>query len=190
MRSRSGLLTPAALILAAGASTRLGQPKQLIVFQAETLLDRAIRIAREAGCVPIVVVLGANAEQIEQQCTLSDITILTNDLWQKGMASSVRLGMQFLEDRDAVIVLTCDMPAITSDHLRALAADGILTASRYADRNGVPAFFPQASFPELLALTGDQGARSILATARALDLPGGELDLDTPEDLARLHASR
>ena len=183
-------MTPAALILAAGASTRLGEPKQLIVFQSETLLDRTIRIAREAGCSPILVVLGANADRIRQQCSLNDVTILHNDQWPQGMASSIRLGMQCLADQAAAIVLTCDMPAITPHHLRALAADGALTASRYADRNGVPAFFPQASFTDLLAVTGDQGARAILAKAPALDLPGGELDLDTPEDLARLHASR
>lgn len=183
-------MTPAAIILAAGASTRLGQPKQLILFESETLLDRTIRTAREASCAPVVVILGANADLIQQQCNLSDTTILRNAKWQEGMASSLRLGIQSIPDAEAAMILTCDMPAITPEHLRVLAASGTLKASRYANRTAVPAFFPRALFPQLLALTGDQGARAILAEAPSIDLPGGELDLDTPEDLARLRATR
>ncbi len=190
MRPRPVLVTPAAIILAAGASTRLGHPKQLVRLANETLLDRTVRIAGEAGCTPIYVVLGASAADIQQHCALSGATILLNDQWQEGMASSIRLGVHALAVTAAgAILLTCDMPAVTPSHLHALASTGTLTASRYAARNGVPAFFPRATFPQLLALTGDRGASALLASAPSLDLPGGELDLDTPEDLARLTAS-
>ena len=180
-------MTVPAIILAAGASTRLGQPKQLVTIQNETLLDRAVRTAREAACDPIVVILGASAERVEQASNLEDTLVLVNDLWAEGMASSLRLGITAIRDLDAAVVMTCDMPAVTPFHLRALMATGQLTASRYAGRNGVPACFPASAFPSLLALRGDAGARILLAQTPSIDLPGGDLDLDTPEDLTRLH---
>lgn len=183
----TGKTTPAAVILAAGASTRLGTPKQLIKINNETLLDRTVRTAREAGCSPIVVVLGASAQSIEEACNLEHEIVLINDLWNEGMASSLRLGITAIRDLEAAVVLTCDMPAVTSFHLRALMETGEMTASAYSGRNGVPAYFPATSFPALMEIHGDTGARTLLHTASTIDLPGGDLDLDTPEDLARLH---
>ena len=176
----------AAIILAAGASTRLGSPKQLVVFAGERLLERAIRIAREAGCSPIVVVLGAAAEEMQRRCTLDDVVIVLNDLWPQGMGSSLRAGIAAVLRAESAIVMTCDMPSVTSAHLRALIAQGDLTASRYAGRNGVPAFFPASAFPDLLAANGDEGARHILRNAPSIPLRGGELDVDTPVDLRLL----
>jgi molybdenum cofactor cytidylyltransferase len=180
-------MTPAAVILAAGASTRLGTPKQLVKIDGETLLDRAVRTAREAGCSPIVVVLGASAHQIEESCHLDETVLLVNDLWNEGMGSSLRLGITAIRDLEAAVVLTCDQPAVTPFHLRALMASGSLTASRYAGRAGVPAFFPATHFPALMALQGDAGARTLLQSAPTVDLPGGDLDVDTPGDLLQLH---
>ena len=80
--------------------------------------------------------------------------------------------------------MTCDQPAVTADHLCALASSTEPTASSYANRQGVPAWFPRASFPDLLQLTGDSGARDLLKQARTIDLPGGDLDIDTADDLA------
>src|SRR5205823_6575293 len=92
---RSRVMRPgtAAVILAAGASTRLGQPKQLIVLGGETLLDRAVRVAAEAGCWPVVVVLGADARRVLARCPLRSAAVLVNPWWQEGMASSLRLGV-------------------------------------------------------------------------------------------------
>jgi len=174
----------AAVVLAAGASTRLGEPKQLAWLAGETLLERAVRTAREAGCSPVVVVLGAEAERIAEQCDLSDAVVVINNAWGEGMASSIRCGVGKLQDAEGVVLMTCDQPAVTAAHLRALMATGEATASHYAGRNGVPAYLPAASFAQLMKLRGDSGARELLREAAAIDLAHGELDVDTAEDLA------
>jgi molybdenum cofactor cytidylyltransferase len=173
-----------ALILAAGASKRLGHPKQLIELTGETLLDRSIRIATEAGCEPIVVVLGAFEDMIRNQCRLQGTVIVSHPDWEEGMGTSLAKGIRAFEDVSGVVVMTCDMPAVTADHLCALAASGPVTASSYAGRNGVPAYFPRDTFPQLSEMTGDLGARELLRSAAAVNLPGGELDVDDAEDLA------
>lgn len=175
----------AAVVLAAGASTRLGEPKQLVVISGETQLERAVRIAREAGCTPILVVLGANAEQIRTQCQLSAAVVVVNEAWEEGMASSIRVGIGALGRADGVVLMTCDQPAVTAEHLRALVRSGTVTASAYAGRRGVPAYFPASSFPLLKQLRGDAGARELLRDAATLELVGGELDVDTDRELAQ-----
>lgn len=193
-----------AILLAAGASTRLGQPKQLLrlpAFGGETLLDHAVALARASGAAPIFVVLGAHAEEISVECDLLDCILVHNEAWAEGMASSLRVGMAgVLEHAPAAsgaMVMVCDQPGLTAQHLRCLldahAADvNIISASRYTGRTGVPAIFPRALFPALLELQGDQGARALLqqtgTAVHAIDFSGGELDLDSPEDLARLQA--
>ena len=179
----------AAVVLAAGASVRLGEPKQLVRLAGETLLERAMRTAHEAGCSPVVVVLGADAIQIQAQCDLSDAVVAINDEWSAGMASSIRVGVQTLgsvgNEADGVVLMTCDQPAVTAAHLRALMKTGEATASHYAERNGVPAYLPAAAFAQLMELRGDAGARDLLHQAAAVELAGGELDMDTAEDIAR-----
>lgn len=205
-----------AILLAAGASTRLGRPKQLLELGGERLLERMVRVAREAGCAPVLVVLGAHAEEILATCSLDGAILVRNTAWEEGMASSVRSGLARLTELGSgspgseapvqseaaqvlarleafghsgtsvpgVILMVCDQPAVTSEHLRALARAGETTASRYAGRNGVPAFIAAEALSALAALRGDSGARALLQRAAALDLPGGELDIDTDEDLA------
>jgi molybdenum cofactor cytidylyltransferase len=176
----------AAVILAAGASTRLGRPKQLLVVDGETLLDRAIRTALEAGCSPVLAVLGAALPQVVTHTKRHDYIKLIHRNWQQGMASSIVRGIENLPSiapsATGVILMTCDQPAVTPEHLRALAASGETTASFYAGRPGVPAYFPAAAFPQLLQLTGDSGARTLLQHAPTIALPGGELDIDTEAD--------
>lgn len=86
--------------------------------------------------------------------------------------------------------MTCDQPTVTPEHLRALAASSETAASFYAGQRGVPAFFPAADFPQLLQLTGDSGARALLQHATSIDLPGGELDIDTQADLDAIPATQ
>jgi CTP:molybdopterin cytidylyltransferase MocA len=174
----------AAVVLAAGASVRLGEPKQLVVIAGETLLERAVRTAREAGCAPVVVVLGAEAERMREQCDLGGAVVAVNEAWEEGMASSIRVGVGAVGGADGVLLMTCDQPAVTAEHLLALMAEGQVTASSYAGRRGVPAYFPAASFPALMELTGDAGARELLRGAATVELVGGELDVDTAADLA------
>ncbi len=191
-----------AILLAAGASTRLGQPKQLLrlpAFGGETLLDHAVALARASGAAPIFVVLGAHAEAIIRECELLDCILIRNEEWSEGMASSLRVGIAaVLEHAPAAsgaMVLVCDQPGLSAEHLvRLLDANRVdgnpIAASRYAGRTGVPAIFPRAMFPALLELQGEQGARTLLqqsgAAVHAIDFAGGELDLDSPEDVERL----
>jgi CTP:molybdopterin cytidylyltransferase MocA len=180
-------MTTAAVVLAAGASTRLGSPKQLVRLDGESLLERAVRVAREAGCLPVVVVLGSSSSLIQEQCSLGDARVVVNESWASGMGSSIGIGVQALRGVDGCVVMTCDMPAVTAGHLRLLmASDGEATASSYAGRRGVPAYFPAGLFGELMELRGDAGARELLRSARAVALGGGGLDVDTVEDLERV----
>jgi CTP:molybdopterin cytidylyltransferase MocA len=174
----------AAVVLAAGASTRLGEPKQLVMLGGETLLERAVRVAHEAGCAPVVVVLGAAAELVAARCDLGSAVVVVNEAWEEGMASSIRVGIGGVGGADGVVLMTCDQPAVTAEHLLALMAAGQVTASAYAERRGVPAYFPGAAFPALAALRGDAGARELLRGTATVELVGGELDVDTATDLA------
>jgi molybdenum cofactor cytidylyltransferase len=174
-----------ALILAAGTSARLGFPKQLVRFWGETLLERSIRIAKEAACAPVVVVLGAYEDQIRKQCRLQDVLVISNPDWARGMGTSLSRGVREFENVPGILVMTCDMPAVTPDHLRMLAASGAVTASSYSGRTGVPAYFPTDLFPSLLTVTGDGGAKDLLRSAHRIDLHDGEFDVDTTEDLAQ-----
>lgn len=181
----------AALVLAAGASTRLGQPKQLVLLQGETLLERALRLACKAGCEPVIAVLGAHAGKIEAVVSFDGIHVVHNPAWQEGMASSIRAGLHDLVmgRAERLLVMACDQPSVTAGHLQALLQqeEGIV-ASGYAGRRGIPAVFPRSMFGDLMHLRGDAGARDLLRgeSVTLIDLPEGELDIDTPADLARL----
>jgi molybdenum cofactor cytidylyltransferase len=175
-----------AIILAAGASSRLGRPKQTIVFRGETLLDRAVRIARAAGVLETIVVLGAFVSEIRKECRIENCTAVENPNWMNGMGTSIRRGIQSLQNVQGTLILTCDMPAVTATHLQMLAASGKLTASLYDGKRGVPAYFPRTMFDALLQLEDNRGAGQLLSTADAIALPNGELDVDTAEDVGQL----
>jgi CTP:molybdopterin cytidylyltransferase MocA len=168
----------------------------------EALLERTVRLAAEAGTDPVVVVLGANWECIARAVDLSQTQVVVNPEWEWGIASSIRAGMEallgFRSDADAAMILVCDQPRLTVDHLRELVrrfeqAEGrSIAASRYAGIAGIPAIFPGSQFAQLMALEGDAGARYLLrepdCPITAVDFAGGEADIDTPEDLARAGA--
>lgn len=183
-------VTIPAVVLAAGASTRLGAPKQLEMLGRERLLERAVRVAREAGCCPVIIVLGACYPKVLRSSDLGDVVTVINDKWQEGMGSSVRLGVRtcgfVAKSAKGVVLMTCDQPAVTARHLeRLMMKSREMTASRYAGRNGVPAYFPTKYFGELMALPGDKGARELLKSASYEELEGGDLDVDTADDLER-----
>ena len=203
-KSLTDPVSVAAVVLAAGASTRLGQPKQLLRLVAsggETLLDHAIATARAGGAMPIFVVLGASVEEIQREAQLRGCMVVRNEAWAEGMASSVRAGvsavLEHVVDASGVLLLVCDQPELTADHVRALLTahaeepEGI-AASRYAGRLGVPAVLPRALFPALLALKGDRGARSLFESSglaiREVEFAEGAWDIDSTEDLQRLEA--
>jgi CTP:molybdopterin cytidylyltransferase MocA len=183
------------IVLAAGFSRRLGAAKQMARLGGRTLLEGAVKTALEAGLEPVFVVV--RGEQKMAFCVAnldsarleSGVVTVVNPEAAEGMASSVRAGVRAAAGTagiTGVVVLACDQPAVTAGHLRELAQGGEeVVASRYAGRNGVPAYFPARAFSELLELRGDAGARGLLQDARAVELPGGELDIDTVEDLER-----
>jgi CTP:molybdopterin cytidylyltransferase MocA len=175
----------AAIVLAAGASLRFGSPKQLITLCGETLVERTVRVASEAGLDPI---LGVVSPQFPLANTPSGMTAVINHAALEGMATSIKCGLQALQNTTAslsgAIILACDQPSVTVDHLQHLALGGSdVLASAYAGRKGIPAYFPAGTFAQLFTLRGDTGARELLKNAKALDLPAGELDIDTIEDL-------
>jgi CTP:molybdopterin cytidylyltransferase MocA len=193
-------MSVAAIIVAAGSSSRLGQPKQLLIVDDEPMLQRAIRIAGEAGAAPLFVVLGANREAIERALNFGSAIVVVNRAWNKGIASSIRAGVRAVEAEapgiEGVLLLSCDQPRVTREHLRRMietfAEQTVPTAiaSAYAGVRGVPAVFPRQEFPNLLKLQGDRGARRLLVdqSRQVIELPleGGEIDIDRPEDLAKI----
>jgi CTP:molybdopterin cytidylyltransferase MocA len=190
----------AAIILAAGESRRLGQPKQLLAYRGETLLVRAIRLANEACASPVLVVLGANYATIRAAIDSSNSIPVHNDRWRQGIASSIEAGVRALSvcapEAEGVLLMGCDQPRLRADHLRALMAAfesqfaAVIAASSYAGVQAVPAVFPRVTFAGLRALRGDRGARSVIESAPcpvvAIEFPGGEVDIDSPEDLELL----
>jgi CTP:molybdopterin cytidylyltransferase MocA len=189
-----------AIVLAAGASRRLGTPKQLLMLGGETLLERTLRVAKEAGAAPAIAVLGAHAEQIAAATTLNDSFVVINAHWSNGIASSIHAGLNALArqapDATGALLLTCDQVRLTTGHLRALldafdaGSSVAIVASSYAGVTGVPAVFPRGAFQRLFALRGDQGARALFKDRAqpliTVPLAGGEVDIDLPDDLVKL----
>jgi molybdenum cofactor cytidylyltransferase len=192
-----------AVILAAGGSTRMGTPKQLLEIDGKPLVVRAVEAALASPAWPVVVVLGANAEKIEPTLARLPVLITENPAWAEGMASSIRAGVtvlrQFSRALDGAVVALCDQPAFSADVIAQLVATQRATgrsivAARYAGRHGAPALFLREHFSTLVALTGEEGARALLnddpARVAAVDLPALAVDLDTPADVAALQQTK
>ena len=186
-----------AVILAAGASTRMGVPKQLLEVEGKPLLLRAVEAALASPLWPVVVVLGANAEQIRPALARLPVLVTENAAWSEGMAASLRAGVttlqQFSRHLDAALIALCDQPAFSAATIAQLIASQNATgrsiaAAHYAGRNGAPALFLREHFSTLTGLTGEEGARALLNDdpdrVTSVDLPALALDLDTPADLA------
>jgi molybdenum cofactor cytidylyltransferase len=180
----------AGVVLAAGASTRLGRAKQEIVLDeatGETLVERAVRVAVEAGLSPVVVVVRPAASFVKR---LQGCVVVMNEQADEGMASSIRCGIRALHDVVGAVVMTCDQVQMRAAHLEQLCAEPErVTGSRYAGRVGVPAYFPAAVFAELMKLQGDVGARELLREAATIADEDLALDIDTEADVERARAS-
>ncbi len=181
-------MSVAGVVLAAGFSRRLGRPKQTVCIAGETLVERTVRVSREAGLNPIFVVCNVHADFVSALHGLG-CTVVLNAGAQEGLASSIRAGVratQTLADVEGVVLMTCDQPGMRAEHLRALyAVPERLTGSSYAGKIAVPAYFPATCFHQLLELQGDVGARILLAQAHGIEGEGLDLDVDTEADIAR-----
>ena len=189
----------AAILLAAGASSRMGKPKQLLLYKGKTLLQNALSAAISSRLNPIIAVLGADATFIGEKIEETNIHIVYNPEWQEGIASSIRHGIQELEkiapDADAVIIMVCDQPHISSSLLTDLLTTQQQTkkpvvASQYNEIAGTPALFHKTIFPELLLLKGDKGAGNILrqqvSPVATVPFPLGAIDIDTTDNYEKL----
>ena len=190
-----------AIILAAGSSSRMGVPKQTLHVRGQSMLKRAALAALGAGCRPVIVVTGAHAEQSRGELRGLDVLEVVNALWETGMASSIRAGVEGLISADppaaAAVLLLCDQPHLTSEIISGLvtahhATGSPVVASTYGGSFGVPALFGRALFDELAQLEGSAGAKQVIkkyaSEAHFLPFPGGEVDVDTPDDFSRLNA--
>lgn len=182
----------AGIVLAAGGASRFGGPKQLARLGGVSLVRRAARLA--LGCCPagVVVVTGAWAGEVEAELAGLPVRHFRNLAWTTGLAGSLRCGLDALPPEAlASLILLCDQPLIDEADLRALsgawtAAPGRVAAAAYAGATGVPAIFPTAYWGWLRALTGDHGARSLIASlpdVTRVALDHAVRDIDTPGDL-------
>ena len=186
-----------AIVLAAGASSRFGSPKQLATFEGRPLLQNVIALASEVVGRRVTVVLGASSDTIGPSLVDSNAAIVVNAQWRDGMSSSIHAGVMSLPpDCDAALLLLADQPAVTAQDLRRLcevweADRARLAAAAFSGILGAPAIFPRSCFPELLALRGDRGAQPVLQRHRdrliAVPMENAALDVDSPEDLERLY---
>lgn len=193
---------PGSLLLAAGASSRLGRPKQLLVYEGQPLVVRAASAALHAGCEPVVVVTGANAAAIGEALAGLPVHLQFNGEWNLGMGASISCGIQYLQQQpncpDAVLIMLTDQPFADAPYLNQLIAayrqNQLLAASLYPDGTwGVPAIFHKNLWPLLAQLKGAQGAKSIIEAHRSrgvgVDFPGGKWDVDTEQDWNTLNNS-
>ena len=189
------------IILAAGNSSRLGKNKQLLFYKEKTLLQHIIDEALNASLQPVVVVTGANREQISEAINRQPIHVVNNKNWQEGMASAIVVGLLAIssinKNKEDIIIAVCDQPFVSSTLFLRLcdkrkeSNKGIVACS-YANTTGTPVLFTPAYFEELLQLSGEGGAKKIIARhpddVETVFFPKGNIDIDTEDDyLSLLH---
>ncbi|MCU0325260.1 MAG: nucleotidyltransferase family protein [Spirosomaceae bacterium] len=186
----------AIIILAAGAASRMGQPKQLLPVKGRSLIKYITEIAMDTPCYPITVVLGANRQLIRGELDKMPITVIDNPKWEDGMATSIKMGLigsyMTAKEIEAAIFLTVDMPYISSELINQLIdkavqnPDSRIIASKYDGQIGIPVLFKRSIFNDLLDLNGEQGAKKVilqhLDNTETIDFPEGKFDLDTVVD--------
>ena len=187
------------IILAAGSSSRFGSTKQLVHFKGKTLLQHTIEEATEAGAEPIVVVTGANANEISKEIKNEKIEIVFNKDWEQGMALGIIIGLKkaisLNNKMEKAIIAVCDQPFISSSLFQQLyqkqnESAKYIVACCYADTIGTPALFTQKYFDVLMKLKGDERAKKLMKTysedVATVDFPKGYIDIDTKEDYENL----
>ncbi len=188
----------AAVVLAAGGSTRMGQPKLLLDWRGEPLIHWPVKAALDAGLSPVIVVTGAAAEAVERSLSGLEVKLVHNPDWKKGQSTSVRCGIEALpETTEAVIFLLGDQPQLPVSFLekmvaayRSNAQSFSIFISAFQGRRGNPVLFDKSVFQELRSLEGDAGGRLIFSKHPLylipVEDPGMLLDIDSPEDYENL----
>ncbi len=189
----------AVIILAAGESSRLGSPKQLLPYAGETLLQYTIQVALNTIARRVIVVLGAHEKLMKTATAYTGLHIVINREWKEGMASSVRCGINELIKTEphttGAVILLCDQPFVTASLINALIdmnekTGKAIIASRYVGTFGAPTFFHKSIFPELLRLEGDVGAKAIIRRhpddVESVEFSKGNVDIDTAADYGNL----
>jgi len=183
----------ALVLLAAGGSTRMGSPKQLLDYQGKPLIRHAVETAIASGCEPILVVLGSKADEIRKALDGLDVVVVENTEWEEGVGTSIRAGISGAEIMgcEGAILALADQPLVTAEILRKLVEEreetgrGII-ASEYAGTVGVPAFFAREYFPKLTSLLPTEGCKAVilanLEQSIRISCPEAETDIDTPGD--------
>lgn len=189
--------TTAAVILAAGPSRRMGTPKQLLQLAGQSLLHRAASTALSSSCKPVIVVVGAHADQLHRELSGLDVIVAENPIWMNGIGTSVRCGIEAVRRQravDSAVLLLCDQPRVTPQLIDQLIdthrrTGAPIVACEYEATVGVPALFSHALFDELMAMSGDTGAKPVIARhpdeVVRVPFPAAAFDVDTPEDFAR-----
>jgi molybdenum cofactor cytidylyltransferase len=189
------------VVLAAGASTRMGTPKQLLTYEGQTLVRRAAETALASVCRPVVVVLGANAVRVGAELELP-LIVTHNREWETGMGSSIRAGLEAVlaaDDRlDSLVIMLCDQPIVTAELIDNLLAQRretgkTIVATEYRGVRGVPALFARELFAEIGRLDGQEGARQIICNhpddTAVVPFAGAAIDIDTPQDYYALRVA-
>ena len=187
------------IVLAAGASARLGVPKQLLNYNGKPLLQHTLDLVNELENIKSVVVLGASAEVIVDHITLNHSSIVINDDWSIGLASSIICGLTHLNKQcpgmDYALFVVGDQPYLSLELLQKMISlakqeSHPVIASTYSDQVGVPALFHRSLFGELSRLTGDEGAKKVIQNnidhVGLVSFEQGEVDIDTSADYENL----
>ncbi|WP_026809707.1 nucleotidyltransferase family protein [Arenibacter latericius] len=189
----------AVIIMAAGASSRMGTAKQLLPWGKSTLIGNAIKTATDSDAKDVYVVLGARANEIKKSIELKDKAVIYNQDWESGLGSSIANATRFIlektENYDGILVMLADQPLIDTSYLNELitafneAKYSIIT-TKYNHGNGVPAIFDSSHFLELLQLNKDSGARDIIRLHKdrliSIDPKGKTADVDTYEEYLKM----
>lgn len=187
------------IILAAGESSRLGRPKQNLLYQGKTLLQHALAAAIGSACRPVILVLGANSEDILPLVGKFPVSIVHNPDWQQGMSGSIHIGiteLQKIPGVDSAIIMLCDQPFVDAELMAQILQKQTesgkdIIACAYNDTLGVPVLFDKKYFPQLLTLQGHDGAKKLLLAyaedIATVDFAQGAIDVDTMEDYEGLN---
>lgn len=198
MESGTSTVHVAAIVLAAGGSSRMGQTKQLLLVNGQHMVRRVTEVVCAAGLSQVAVVVGAHAEAVTQALEGLEVDVATNQAWAEGMSTSVRAGLRVLRPEiGAALVVLADQPALAPALIRALvdryrATEALIVAPFYRGQRGNPVLFDRVLFPELLAVEGDRGGRRVIARHLEqveqviVEDEGVMVDIDTRQDYQRV----